>query len=204
MSHLKDLIKGLQITPTEIEQIIVSAVKERQVKVRLDHRRQCLHFGEAEMEGDSMRYQLQTLATQLARVSALHLSPPDPQAREAARADFMRKVLATMEAQHLATLARKDAIEKQKVDKERERQRRREQEQLRKVEEEKRRREHEEKRMEEEKRKREEEKKKKDEEALALETVQSKLKDVSIHTHTHTETHIDIYTSTNLSLSLSL
>jgi len=46
-----------------------------------------------------------------------------------------------MEAQHLATLARKEAIERQKVDKERERQRRREQEQVRKAEEEKRRRE---------------------------------------------------------------
>lgn len=69
-------------------------------------------------------------------------------------------------------------IERAKVDKERQRQRQREAEALRKQEEEKRRRQHEEQRMEEEKRRREEEQRKRDEEALALETVQSKLKDV--------------------------
>ncbi|KAM3567443.1 hypothetical protein VYU27_010411, partial [Nannochloropsis oceanica] len=91
MAHLKNLLHGLEIPFTEVEQLIVSAVKERQVKVRIDYRAQCLHFGEAELEGDSMRHQLQVLATQLARVSAMHLSPPDPGARDAARAIFMKK-----------------------------------------------------------------------------------------------------------------
>ncbi|TFJ82843.1 hypothetical protein NSK_005850 [Nannochloropsis salina CCMP1776] len=178
ISHLKRLLQGLLLPFTEVEQLIVAAVNQRQIKVRVDYRGQCLHFGEAELEGDSMRYQLQALATQLARVSAVHLSPPDPQAREAARAKFIQKVLATMEAQHLAVLARKETIERQKVEKERERQRRREVEHIRKAEEEKRRLQHESRRMEEEKKKREEEKKKQDEEAQALESVHSKLKDV--------------------------
>ena len=52
--------------------------------------------------------------------------------------------------------------------------------------------------MEEEKRKREEEKKKKDEEAMAFESVQTKLKDVSLLSHPPTHLPIHIHPSVHL------
>lgn len=35
MAHLKSLLKGLELDFAEVEQIIVAAIKERQIKVRL-------------------------------------------------------------------------------------------------------------------------------------------------------------------------
>ncbi len=129
MAHLKSLLAGLELEFSEVEQIIVSAIKERQVKVRVDHQGQCLHFGEAGLEGDaSMRHQLQTLASQLAVVTGQHLHQAQAQAqarasaaeaaaagKEAARLAFFRRVQENVEGEHLAALARKEQVSERQI-----------------------------------------------------------------------------------------
>lgn len=64
--------------------------------MRVDHQGQCLHFGEAGLEGDaSMRHQLQTLAASLTRVAkqqAQNQAAEAQAAREAQRLAFFKKV----------------------------------------------------------------------------------------------------------------
>jgi len=125
MAHLKSLLAGLELEFSEVEQIIVSAIKERQVKVRVDHQGQCLHFGEAGLEGDaSMRHQLQTLASQLAVVTGQHLHQAQARAsaaeaaaagKEAARLAFFRRVQENVEGEHLAALSRKEQVSERQI-----------------------------------------------------------------------------------------
>jgi len=56
--------------------MIVAAVKDKQVQVRVDHQTGCLRFGEAVLESDNMRQQLTTLATHLHKVSEI-IQPPN-------------------------------------------------------------------------------------------------------------------------------
>lgn len=72
------------------------------MQVRVDHQGQCLHFGEAGLEGHaSMRHQLQTLAASLVKVTkqqqqaqaqAQQQQAQVQAAREAQRLAFFKKV----------------------------------------------------------------------------------------------------------------
>jgi hypothetical protein len=66
--------------PSQLETIIVVAVADRVLSVRLDHRGGgVLKFGEQLLESDALRHQLSLLASQLLKVrwshGALHACP---------------------------------------------------------------------------------------------------------------------------------
>jgi hypothetical protein len=101
-----------------LEKIIVVAVKEKALAVRIDHQTNCLRFGEVALESDHMRTQLTTLATQLVKVNAIIKPMASDEKAVKARANFFAKVRSTMEHEHLTTLNRKNIIEYRKEEQE--------------------------------------------------------------------------------------
>eukprot|EP00640_Fibrocapsa_japonica_P000291 CAMPEP_0113937048 /NCGR_PEP_ID=MMETSP1339-20121228/3751_1 /TAXON_ID=94617 /ORGANISM="Fibrocapsa japonica" /LENGTH=893 /DNA_ID=CAMNT_0000939673 /DNA_START=127 /DNA_END=2808 /DNA_ORIENTATION=+ /assembly_acc=CAM_ASM_000762 len=178
MDRFQELIAGLDIGPEEVEILIVRAVKENQLKVRVDHQMSCLRFGAAAFEDDTMRSQLTNLAAKLQKVvDTITVDNKEAlEARAQARADFFQQVQAGMQDEHLATLNRKQIIEKRKEELERQQQERaREEAQQKQVEETKRKQE-ETLRLEREAKLREHEKQQKIEEEMELQRTRDLLK----------------------------
>jgi len=129
VAHFLGLCKDLDLTPDEIEKMIVVAVRAKALPgVRLDHKTACLRFGEVVLESDRMKNQLATLAHQLKKV----VSIVDPAAARAgsgaastngpggeSRVAFFEAVRGGTEREHVATLNRKNIIERRKEDAER-------------------------------------------------------------------------------------
>eukprot|EP00559_Dactyliosolen_fragilissimus_P001990 CAMPEP_0184867174 /NCGR_PEP_ID=MMETSP0580-20130426/25278_1 /TAXON_ID=1118495 /ORGANISM="Dactyliosolen fragilissimus" /LENGTH=1007 /DNA_ID=CAMNT_0027367265 /DNA_START=292 /DNA_END=3315 /DNA_ORIENTATION=- len=152
LDHVRSLTSGLGVTFTQVEKAIVtsgsglviqtssrkssSSVIES-LKVRIDHRSNCLRFGSAasdyanRLDSDSMRMQLTVLSKQLASVCNI-ISPPDINESITRRQTLFGEVRAVLEQEHTEMLARKDRIEKRKEEGERLK------EELKKVEEQKR------------------------------------------------------------------
>ncbi|CAM9860499.1 unnamed protein product, partial [Ectocarpus sp. 13 AM-2016] len=110
-------LTGVRLSFQEVEKLIVRAVKQRQVKVTVDHKARCLRFGGEVLESDSMRTQLSTLATQLQK--AVNLVKPAEQTTQQQRAGFFSQVVSDMPREHSDALNRKNIIEKRKEEAER-------------------------------------------------------------------------------------
>ncbi|CAM9162125.1 unnamed protein product, partial [Ectocarpus sp. 8 AP-2014] len=117
LERLQTYLTGVRLSFQEVEKLIVRAVKQRQVKVTVDHKARCLRFGGEVMESDSMRTQLSTLATQLQK--AVNLVKPAEQTTQQQRAGFFSQVVSDMPREHSDALNRKNIIEKRKEEAER-------------------------------------------------------------------------------------
>ena len=120
LDHIKSLTSGLGVSFTEVEKaIIVSATSKSTapLRVRIDHRGNCLRFGDAggyaAFESDSMRTQLTNVAKQLSKVCTV-IDPPDLNAIAMERKALYEDVRASVGKEHEDMLARKEHIESKK------------------------------------------------------------------------------------------
>ena len=125
LDHIKSITSDLGIGFIEVEKTIVemshSGGKGGSIKVRIDHRANCLRFGDAAsggLESDDMRTQLTVLSKQLASVCGT-INPPDEIHTAAVRQSIYSDVRENLQAEHEGMLARKDLIEKRKEESER-------------------------------------------------------------------------------------
>lgn len=126
LDHIKSLTSGLGISFIEVEKTIVSTSHNNgkassSLRLRIDHRANCLRFGDATtagMESEVMRSQLTTLSKQLSSVCSI-ISPSDEVHTAAVRQAVFSDVRANLESEHEAMLARKELIEKRKEETER-------------------------------------------------------------------------------------
>ncbi|CAL8465076.1 g4611 [Coccomyxa elongata] len=103
---------------SEVEQLVVEAVKHGYLQVRIDHKNNTVHFGALELESERLRDNISNLARRLAH--ALHTIHPAP---TPSKADLKAKALAhaleTAQVENRRAQARKVMIEKRKEDAER-------------------------------------------------------------------------------------
>lgn len=126
LDHIKSLTSGLGISFIEVEKTIVATSHNKgksssSLRVRIDHRANCLRFGDAAtagLESEVMRSQLTTLSKQLSSVCSI-ISPSDEVHTAAVRQAVFSDVRANLESEHEAMLARKELIEKRKEETER-------------------------------------------------------------------------------------
>ena len=126
LDHIKSLTSGLGISFIEVEKTIVATSHNMgkassSLRVRIDHRANCLRFGDATtagLESEVMRSQLTTLSKQLSSVCSI-ISPSDEVHTAAVRQAVFSDVRANLESEHEAMLARKELIEKRKEETER-------------------------------------------------------------------------------------
>eukprot|EP00514_Thraustochytrium_sp_LLF1b_P010775 CAMPEP_0184540526 /NCGR_PEP_ID=MMETSP0199_2-20130426/699_1 /TAXON_ID=1112570 /ORGANISM="Thraustochytrium sp., Strain LLF1b" /LENGTH=939 /DNA_ID=CAMNT_0026934135 /DNA_START=82 /DNA_END=2898 /DNA_ORIENTATION=+ len=117
LDTLESLLKPLNKPFLQIEDIIVKAVKSRQVdvhSVRIDHMSNCIHFGEDFMEENRTRHLLTDMSRGLNSVCSLledqsraHLLAEQRRARSAT-------VLQYIDQTHKEVLGRKEIIDKRK------------------------------------------------------------------------------------------
>ena len=135
--YLRTLLKDLDIEFTEVERIVVHAVKHRMVvvdSVTFDHQTGTLQFGHDAMQMETLRSQLTNLAVKLRRVNAQIRSATSSEHDQAAaataeaveRAELKKRVLegATREAEGVPE--RTKLIENRKEENERQQARREE------------------------------------------------------------------------------
>lgn len=125
MDHLKQLTAGLGLTFTQVEKAIIATAHSKittPLRVRIDHRANCLRFGDAggyaPFESDTMKSQLTNLARQLNKVCNV-ISPPDLAAIAAERSAVYNDVRASIAAEYEAMTVRKELIESRKEETER-------------------------------------------------------------------------------------
>ena len=125
LDHIKSLTSALGVPFAQVEKSIISAASKTSgssLGVRIDHRANCLRFGDlgggAQLESDSMRSQLTVLSSQLSKVCHV-ISPPDASVSTEARESLYREVRASVAKEHGNMLARKELIEKRKEETER-------------------------------------------------------------------------------------
>lgn len=125
LDHVKRLTSGLGVSFAQVEKAIISAATTKvttPLRVLIDHRANCLRFGDASgyasIESDVMRSQLTTLSKQLTKVCAI-VHPPDSDAIMASRKALFAEVRNSIEDEHAAMLARKDIVEQRKEETER-------------------------------------------------------------------------------------
>jgi translation initiation factor 3 subunit A len=118
IDFLKELTTGLGMTFEHVEKaVVVFTQTHKGLVVRLDHRAGCLRFGDAQLESDSMRSQLTTLAQQLDKVVQTLAGEPTPDV--AGRAQVYQAIRDSRLADHTKMLERKQWIEKRKEEIER-------------------------------------------------------------------------------------
>lgn len=121
LDHLKKLTSGLEafdLTFEQVEKAIVQFTLQATksgtaLSVRIDHRANCLRFGEANLESELMRSQLTVLYKQLMKVSRI-LEVPDASINKARLETRMQRLLmirSALPAEHRSILDRKNYIE---------------------------------------------------------------------------------------------
>ena len=120
LDHIKSLTSALGVSFAQVEKAIISAASKTSgssLGVRIDHRANCLRFGDlnggAQLESDTMRSQLTTLSKQLSKVCNV-ISPPDLNAIAEVRKSLYVEIRASVDREHNEMLARKVLIEKRK------------------------------------------------------------------------------------------
>lgn len=125
LDHIKSLTDGLGVTFTQVEKAIIASASSKSslpLRVRIDHRANCLRFGNASgcapFESDVMRSQLTNLAKQLSKVCTV-INPPDLNAIAVERRALYAGVRSSVHQEHEDMLARKELIEARKEEAER-------------------------------------------------------------------------------------
>eukprot|EP00658_Telonema_sp_P-2_P043851 TRINITY_DN3172_c0_g1_i13.p1 TRINITY_DN3172_c0_g1~~TRINITY_DN3172_c0_g1_i13.p1 ORF type:complete len:747 (-),score=252.41 TRINITY_DN3172_c0_g1_i13:467-2707(-) len=113
MTSLHKMVDGI-LSKQEVEKLIVEAVKNKQMKVRIDYQNSTLNFGEHEsLDYDDIRRQLSLLNGKL-KEAGLQLQP-DLMAKQAASTKRNIQMLANeLDQEHERVLARKGEIEERK------------------------------------------------------------------------------------------
>ncbi|KAK9917232.1 hypothetical protein WJX75_002153 [Coccomyxa subellipsoidea] len=103
---------------SEVEQLIVEAVKHGYLQVRIDHKMGSVHFGALQLESERLHDIISTLARRLAK--ALSIINPEPTPSKAEfKTKALAQALATAQIENNRARARKVMIEKRKEDAER-------------------------------------------------------------------------------------
>lgn len=140
LDHIKELTNGLGVPFAQVEKAIISAASNTSggaLSVRIDHRANCLRFGDlcggAQLESETMRSQLTVLSKQLSKVCNV-ISPPDLTSVTERRQALYAEVRANVDKEHEDMLARKELIEKRKEETERQLQEKAKEEEQKKAE----------------------------------------------------------------------
>jgi translation initiation factor 3 subunit A len=117
IDFLKELAKGLGMSFEDVEKAIVLFTQTHKgLVVRMDHRSECLRFGDAQLESDTMRSQLTVLAQHLDKVCKT-LSPAEPNTDT--RTQLYQSIRENRLTDHAKMLERKNWIEQRKEEIER-------------------------------------------------------------------------------------
>lgn len=115
VSSLAELVSFMSLG--EVEAVVMDAVKNDYLQVRIDHRNGTLHFGSQQVESDHVRNHLSALTHRLSK--AVHMMHPADSAEHAeARAAAIKTALETMDREHTMNSGRKIMIEKRKEESE--------------------------------------------------------------------------------------
>jgi len=101
------------VDPTQLEKMMVEAVKNNFVSLRIDHQNSQINFGKEDLGSDKLRNQLTLLARNLKTVVG-HISPESPEAKQAKKEALFGKILQTLERDHKRILERKKITERRK------------------------------------------------------------------------------------------
>jgi translation initiation factor 3 subunit A len=119
IEFLKTLTEGLGMSFESVEKSIVLFTQTHKgLAVRIDHRAECLRFGETQLESDAMRSQLTVLGQQLEKVVS-KLAPDSSKAKAAESARIYQSVRDIRDVEHAKLLERKARIEHRKEEIER-------------------------------------------------------------------------------------
>uniref|UniRef100_A0A7S0S2D0 PCI domain-containing protein n=1 Tax=Chlamydomonas leiostraca TaxID=1034604 RepID=A0A7S0S2D0_9CHLO len=111
VQSLAELVSFMPLS--EVEAVVVDAVKNDFLQVRIDHRNGTLHFGSQQLESGHVRNHLAQLTQRLSK--AVHMmQPEDSSAHAARRSAAIKTALDTMDKEHKMSNARKIMIEKRK------------------------------------------------------------------------------------------
>mmetsp|Transcript_20202 Transcript_20202/g.43642 ORF Transcript_20202/g.43642 Transcript_20202/m.43642 type:complete len:1001 (+) Transcript_20202:70-3072(+) len=113
MDFLKSLTSGLGMNFEQVEKALVLFTQSKALSVRIDHREECLRFGDTQLESDMMRSQLTVLSNQLESVSQI-LRPRDDKAILENRTAAYASIRASLPAEHSRIIERKNLIEQRK------------------------------------------------------------------------------------------
>jgi len=118
LNHMRKITAGLGMAFEEVETGIVVATRAKLFSVTIDHQANCLRFGDARLESESMRNHLRILAKRLNSVSTI-IHPPDYDMKAERRTKLFALVRDNLPSEHAAILDRKNEIEKRKEEVER-------------------------------------------------------------------------------------
>ncbi|KAF5827767.1 eukaryotic initiation factor [Dunaliella salina] len=115
ISTLAELVPFMPFS--EVEGVVVDAVKSDYLQVRIDHRNGTLHFGSQQLENERVRGHMALLGQRLSKV--LHIvKPASSPSHEERRNAIITHAMNTLEKDHGIYLARKLIIEKRKEEQE--------------------------------------------------------------------------------------
>jgi translation initiation factor 3 subunit A len=138
LQFVQQLLSPLSMSFCEVEKLLVNAVADGQLKLKLDHRKNCIRFVEGSTAGQSAYGQLHRVAQKLQR-AAIMLEQRDDGAIEEARKRFVHTMIGAATEERMLVVERMELIEKRKETLRRHEERRRENERILKEQEEKRR-----------------------------------------------------------------
>lgn len=172
IDFVKSLLEPLSMPFYEMEKLLINAVYEGGLHLRMDHRNQCIKFIEGTTAVHTMHGQLYRVATKLQRVAQRIHAKGDVATDVAARRRFLETVFQAAEEEHRLLLDRMELIEKRSDTLRRQEERRRLLEQQQKEEEEQKRKADEKHRLELEQSERERQRHEEDQRAAQAKKVQ--------------------------------
>ncbi|EIE20453.1 hypothetical protein COCSUDRAFT_30620 [Coccomyxa subellipsoidea C-169] len=116
ISSLAALIPFMSFS--EVEQLVVEAVKHGYLQVRIDHKVGTVHFGALQLESERLHDNISTLARRLAKALTIINPVPTPSMAEF-KTKALAHALASAQMENSRARARKVMIEKRKEDAER-------------------------------------------------------------------------------------
>ncbi|GFH15705.1 eukaryotic translation initiation factor 3 subunit 10 [Haematococcus lacustris] len=114
ISTLESLVPFMPLS--EVEAVVVDAVKCEYLQMRIDHRQGTLHFGSQQLESEQVCSHLQLLSQRLSKAVAMERAGAVSAAQAAKKAEIVALALENTEALHSLAHARKLMIEKRKED----------------------------------------------------------------------------------------
>ncbi|KAL6753630.1 eukaryotic initiation factor [Haematococcus lacustris] len=114
ISTLESLVPFMPLS--EVEAVVVDAVKCEYLQMRIDHRQGTLHFGSQQLESEQVCSHLQLLSQRLSTAVAMERAGAVSAAQAAKKAEIVALALENTEALHSLAHARKLMIEKRKED----------------------------------------------------------------------------------------
>lgn len=115
-SQLAKLVPSM--TFGELEAIIVNSVRNRYIKIRINHKDQSVHFGEDNLDSDGFEKHLSMLAERFGVAQKMMMTPLQEAEKLKLQQSALQEAHAKMEEEHTMALARKQMIEQRKEEQE--------------------------------------------------------------------------------------